>query len=184
MVRLPVLKPAAETRPADWGLLRAPVVLSWAEAQNISLWLQLGLARQEKRGVKMPEDEHRTFISFFFFNLPDQLDYYQGYLQLRPRQQFPSGLQYHRLLKAEIICCCWLPCCWTSLHSGRCFCFSQATDSLMAPFLLPPGTPDHLLLSGEAGGTTYTITTLFFRVLPSWHATDWTKQIPYKVVRC
>jgi len=30
----------------------------------------------------------------------------------------------------------------------------------MAPFLLPPGTPDHLLLSGEAEGTTYTITTL------------------------
>lgn len=44
-----------------------------------------------------------------------------------------------------------------------------STDSLMAPFLLPPGTSDHLLLSGEAEETTYTITTLFFRVLPSWH---------------
>lgn len=119
----------------------------------------------------MPEHEHQGFISPLF-SLPDQPDYYQGYLQLRPQQQFPSGLLYHWLLKAEIICCCWLPCCWTSLHSGRCFCFSQATDSLMAPFLLPPGTPDHLLLSGEAGETTYAITTLLFWVLPSWRTTE------------
>lgn len=91
---------------------------------------------------------------------------------LCPQQQFPSGWLCHWRLKTEIICCCWLPCCWTSLHSGRCFCFSQATDSLMAPFLLPPGTSNHLLLSGEAEGTTYTITTLFFKFFllgtPEW----------------
>lgn len=103
-----------------------------------------------------------------FFSLADQRDFTKVTCAT-PTTAIPQWRLCHWRLKAEIICCCWLPCCWTSLLSGRCFCFSQATDSLMAPFLLPPGTSDHLLLSGEAEETTYTITTLFFRVLPSWH---------------
>lgn len=112
----------------------------------------------------MPAHVHQAFIvpSFSVWQINEILP---RFLVLRPQQQFPRGQLCHWWLKAEICCCCcccWLPCCWTSLHSGRCFCFSQATESLTAPFLLPPGTPDHLLLAREAEGTTYTRTTLFF----------------------